>query len=149
MTDSEVVLPMFTTVVKKPHDVYMGRKFRKFKGGYWGNPFKDEDWAANYETLFKLRLRHDPEFALRTLGLRGLHCACFCQPNPCHVDIVARWVNEQPLEDCMAAFAELERLGLDRRSSEGQALMPWFNQTVPELDKHYGYKLASMPPALG
>lgn len=137
---ADVVLPMLVTITKLPHDAYMGRS-RRFtktnKGGYWGNPFQDEEWAANFSAMFQIRLLHDEEFLMRTLALRGLSCACFCKPNPCHADIIATWVNAQPLVDCMAAIQELERLKLDRRNSEGKPLLAWFNSVQPELAKIY------------
>ena len=71
---------------REPYDVYIGRPSK------WGNPFvigKDgtreqvirryEHWLSTNTALMKQL----PELRGKTLG-------CWCAPNPCHGDVLAR-----------------------------------------------------------
>jgi len=90
-----------TTVVNMQQDdfdVYIGRKGRGW-GGYFGNPFRRTpreppgDTLVRFERYFLERVESDQEFRARVLGLAGKRLGCFCKPNPCHGDAIARWVN--------------------------------------------------------
>jgi len=74
-------------------DVYIGRP------GPWGNPFSwkpgtlarflvpKEECLARYEAW----LRSQPELVAKARReLRGKVLGCWCAPNPCHGDILAR-----------------------------------------------------------
>ena len=91
-------------------DVYVGRAGRGYDG-FFGNPVRigaeclecgvvhesGGDTLPCFEIYFKRRLRSDPEFKRRVLGLRGKRLGCFCVPRPCHSEIMARWIDNQPL----------------------------------------------------
>lgn len=87
----------------EPFDVYGGRAGNGYDG-WLGNPFRlrrEEDRLKILELhrrWFHGRLVRDPEFRRRVLALRGKRVGCHCRPKPCHLDIVAEWVNSQPEE---------------------------------------------------
>lgn len=92
---------MVTTVVNlrgNKYDVYIGRKGRGWSG-YFGNPHrrkhgeKPGQTLARFEAYFLDRIEKDAEFTSRVLGLAGKRLGCFCKPNPCHGDVIAKWVN--------------------------------------------------------
>jgi hypothetical protein len=120
--------PAVVVTVYEEHDVYVGRAFRSRKGGYWGNPFKGEGSIPAFEEVFLKRLKGDSTFKVRTLALRGLRLACYCAPDDCHGDVIAAWVNKQPLKECRAAAAKLGKL---RSSAEGKTTRQW-------LTEHFG-----------
>lgn len=73
------------------YDVYIGRPT------VWGNPFvlgKDGDRnevIAKYEDWVRAR----PDFmAFVKRELRGKVLGCWCSPDPCHGDVLARIANE-------------------------------------------------------
>lgn len=79
---------MATTVVNRHHgdtyDVYIGR------GSIWGNPFPvtqggREHVIRSYEDY----LRGKPELLASLGDLHGKTLGCFCEPLPCHGDILA------------------------------------------------------------
>ena len=84
---------MTTTVVnkyKEPYEVYIGR------GSKWGNPFvigKDgnrDDVCDKYEAYIlsnQTLLDALPE-------LKGKKLGCFCKPQRCHGDILAKLADE-------------------------------------------------------
>ena len=91
-----------TTVVhckKQPYDVYIGRP------GKWGNPFSHlprsaaevkvdsrEEAIACYEEW----LRQNPEvLAEARRELRGKVLGCWCHPQACHGDVLARLVDDE------------------------------------------------------
>jgi Domain of unknown function (DUF4326) len=39
-------------------------------------------------------LNKDPEFKRRILALKGKRLGCFCQPEACHGDVIADWLNK-------------------------------------------------------
>lgn len=74
---------------KDPHQVYIGRPSK------WGNPFvigKDGDRAvviAKYEAWVKTQ----PALMAALPELKGKTLGCFCAPQPCHGDVLARLAN--------------------------------------------------------
>jgi hypothetical protein len=83
-----------TTVVhckRNKHDVYIGRPSK------WGNPYEigrdgnREEVIAKYEKW----LMTQPEL-LKDIkrDLKGKVLGCWCSPNACHGDILARIANE-------------------------------------------------------
>lgn len=78
--------PLVVHCKRSPHDLYIGRPSK------WGNPFQigsDGDRAqviARYERWLDTQpelLEALPELAGKTLG-------CWCAPQPCHGDVLAR-----------------------------------------------------------
>jgi hypothetical protein len=90
---------------KEPYDVYIGRA-GKGQGGYFGNPFRVPhgvprhrilDILVEYREWFLERVEREPVFRARVLALRGKRLGCFCKPGPCHGDVIAKWIDEQPV----------------------------------------------------
>jgi hypothetical protein len=83
---------------KEPYDVYIGRP------GPWGNPFSHKDnTLAQYrvtsveEAIKKHEdwIRSQPELVERVkFFLKGKVLGCWCSPNACHGDVLARIANE-------------------------------------------------------
>jgi hypothetical protein len=78
-------------------DVYIGR------GSPWGNPFAIShsgegpdraDVIDKYKDYFYEKIESDPVFRRGILGLRGLRLACFCKPEACHGDVIAKYLDE-------------------------------------------------------
>lgn len=99
--------PWPTTVVnlhREPYDVYIGRAGHGHDG-YFGNPFRicpavpRDKVLARFHAYFLERLAEDPEFRRRVLELRGKRLGCFCKPLACHGDVIAAWLDSQPVED--------------------------------------------------
>lgn len=84
----------------EPYDVYGGRAGSGYDG-WLGNPFRlyREEDRPNvlelYRKYFYARIKRDREFRRRVLALKNKRVACFCAPKPCHLDVVAEWVNAQ------------------------------------------------------
>lgn len=86
---------------------YIGRAGHG-QNGYFGNPIRlgahcpicgeyhqrPGDTLVCYEIYFQRRLETDPDFKRRVLELRGKKLGCFCKPNPCHGDVIAKYLNE-------------------------------------------------------
>ena len=75
----------------KPHDVYIGR------GGPWGNPYiigthgtRAEVIAQYRAHLWKRIQRERAALILALAKLDGATLGCYCAPQPCHGDVLAR-----------------------------------------------------------
>jgi hypothetical protein len=83
------------------YEVYIGRR-GKGQDGYFGNPFhlkSSEQRGATierYKKYFYSRLETDSEFKRRVHELKGKTLGCFCKPYPCHGDVIAEYLNNQP-----------------------------------------------------
>ena len=84
---------MTTRVVhckREKHDVYIGRPSK------WGNPFaigKDgtrDEVIAKYEAW----IREQPALMASLPELRGKVLGCWCAPQACHGDVLARLAEE-------------------------------------------------------
>jgi hypothetical protein len=79
----------------QPHDVYVGRPSK------WGNPFKiGRDAAGAYWSrddviqLYASWVQQEiADGRLDVEELRGKRLACWCAPQPCHGDVLARLAN--------------------------------------------------------
>lgn len=74
----------------KPFDLYIGRPSK------WGNPFvigpdgTRADVIARYEEWIKTQ----PDLMAALPELQGKTLACWCAPQACHGDVLARLVDE-------------------------------------------------------
>lgn len=101
-----------TTVVNVRHDecdVYIGRACHGRKGSPFGNPFRGPNAVSAYKVWFEEKVNNDPTFRQAALALRGQTLGCWCaepgepltaadKPFVCHGQVVADWVDKQPLE---------------------------------------------------
>lgn len=73
-------------------DVYIGRP------SPWGNPFTIGRDGTRAEVISKYGhwLRAQPVLLKKVAGLRGLTLGCWCNPLPCHGDILARLAEGAP-----------------------------------------------------
>ncbi len=79
---------------RKPYDVYIGRGRDPKTGvrGPWGNPFaigRDGDRAEVIER-YERYLLESPDLLARLRELKGKTLGCWCAPQPCHGDVLAR-----------------------------------------------------------
>ena len=90
---------MLTRIVhlkKESYDVYIGRPSK------WGNPyshkegtlaeFKVANRAEALEKFEKYLLENETLFN-SLIELKGKTLGCWCKPNKCHGDILAKWSN--------------------------------------------------------
>ena len=81
---------MKTTVVnlKAEHDTRMDGTFK--------NPFASgsrETNISNFRRYFFQRMELDKAFREKVMALKGKRLGCFCPPLPCHVDVIADFLN--------------------------------------------------------
>lgn len=69
--------------------------------GYFGNPFfamenttgkEREGVIAAYRHDFNTKMKRDPEFKRRILGLKGKTLGCQCTPRACHGDVIVSYL---------------------------------------------------------
>jgi hypothetical protein len=94
---------MKTTVVhfkKEPYDVYIGRPSK------WGNPFSHKPGTlAEFRVRdrkeaiqkFEEYLLNNEELMNDLHELKGKVLGCWCKPQGCHGDVLARYANAQGL----------------------------------------------------
>lgn len=103
---------MPATVVHCLHsdfDVYVGRRMEGLVWTYdapWGNPFARK---PRHEAIaaYEVWLRTQPQLLRRLPSLRDQRLGCWCAPQPCHGDVLAKLVNsldEGDLARLMRAF---------------------------------------------
>lgn len=84
----------------EPYDVYIGRP------GPWGNPYSHKPSNVQGTVIvssvteaimkFEQYARSDQEFVARIKReLKGKVLGCFCKPQPCHGDVLAK-IAEEP-----------------------------------------------------
>lgn len=80
------------------YDVYIGRAGQG-RAGYFGNPYRigidgtREEVLSKYREYFIKRVREDRDFYIRIMELKGQRLGCFCKPDACHGDIIARYID--------------------------------------------------------
>lgn len=88
-----------------PNNVYIGRQITILvnkvpylcQGSQFCNPYKLYNYDRvkrcldQYEEHLREQL-NDPEFVVEFLKLRGKNLGCWCKPNPCHGDIILRYL---------------------------------------------------------
>lgn len=88
---------------KEKYDVYCGR------GSIFGNPYTHlpiektkaqfqvktiEEAIQKYREYFYNKIENDSDFLDAVLRLKDKKLGCYCAPNPCHVDIIAEFLNK-------------------------------------------------------
>lgn len=64
----------------------------------FGNPFRigpdgdREQVICLYQSWLQEKVRIDPAFRKALLKLRGKKLGCWCAPQPCHGDVIVRWL---------------------------------------------------------
>jgi uncharacterized protein DUF4326 len=100
-----------TTVINiassEPYDVYIGRRQWRgknlFEAPPWANYFSVKKWGREEAIRrYEDKLRGTPELLARLPELRGKTLACWCKPQDCHGDVLARLA-----EDLGVDLAEL------------------------------------------
>jgi hypothetical protein len=81
-----------TTVVhckKEPYDIYIGRPSK------WGNPFKITKTCTRKEVIEKYEkyLLNNIDLLASLDELQGKRLGCWCKPNVCHGDVLAKYAN--------------------------------------------------------
>lgn len=73
-----------------PAEVYIGRPSK------WGNPFVIGRDGNRAEVIRKFEAYLDtrPDLLAALPELRGKTLGCYCAPNPCHGDVLARRAND-------------------------------------------------------
>lgn len=86
---------MRTTVVnikRETYDVFIGRP------SIFGNPYiidRDgtrEEVIELYRKYFLVRVARDEQFRGRVLILKGKRLGCYCEPLPCHGDVIVEYL---------------------------------------------------------
>lgn len=75
---------------KAPFDIYIGRP------SLWGNPFtigRDGD-RAEVIRKYEAWIRAQPQLLAQVHTLRGKVLGCWCSPQACHGDVLARLARE-------------------------------------------------------
>ena len=126
-----------TTVINlnncKMYDVFCGRptknmkeykeKFGKF--GEWGNPFFVSEDGDRLTVIYKYTymILNDKEKLIKIPSLRGKVLACYCIPEPCHVQVLAYLANNA--KTMVDAYA-------NRRSVD---------EIIKEIFNYYGWEI--------
>jgi hypothetical protein len=75
---------------KEKYDVYIGRPSK------WGNPFTIGKDGTREEVIkkYEIWIRTQPNLLKDLHELKDKILGCWCKPNNCHGDILARMINE-------------------------------------------------------
>jgi hypothetical protein len=102
---------MKTTVVNKRSPGFKPNANQRYigRGSPWGNPFThlplgrtkaqfqvatEEESMVRYETWVREKLAEDPQLRRKLLVLDGHEPVCYCNPRPCHGDILIKLIEE-------------------------------------------------------
>jgi hypothetical protein len=79
-------------------DVYIGRAMPRYglARSPWANPFAMTRGATREQCIngFATWIVRRPELMARLGELRGKVLGCWCKPNPCHGDVLARLADD-------------------------------------------------------
>lgn len=111
MAQIAVMTPGPTLVVNKRRSEY-DVDITRGTGLNHGNPFNVKRYGRRicielFQKWFLDKVAADPIFRRNKLALRGLTLGCVCDPLDCHGHVIAKWVDEQPIEDWRAAMCDL------------------------------------------
>jgi hypothetical protein len=81
--------PLVVHCKRSRYDVYVGRPSK------WGNPFHvgRDGTRAHVIERYERWLLDQPELVAALDELRGKTLGCWCAPQPCHADVLARHAN--------------------------------------------------------
>jgi hypothetical protein len=88
---------------KEEYDVYIGRAGHG-QEGYFGNPFTSgtrTEKIENFKRYAINRVDKDPEYREKVKSLYGKRLGCFCKPEACHGDVLAKLAHILNLEDTL------------------------------------------------
>lgn len=90
---------MATTVVhckREAFDVYIGRAWSSFGRSMWANPFHIGKDGSRAEVIAKYEawLRSRPHDMNMLYVLKDKKLGCWCKPEACHGDVLARLTDE-------------------------------------------------------
>jgi hypothetical protein len=77
--------------------VYIGRSMpARGLRSRWGNPFRLDETMSREEAIeaYEEYLREQPRLLARVAALRGKTLVCWCKPEPCHGDVLARLADQ-------------------------------------------------------
>lgn len=89
---------------KNPNDVYIDRfhrssKYGVFQESKWHNPFNLREWSGltrdSITGMYKTHIHSRPELIASLHELKGKRLGCWCKPESCHGDILAKLSNEE------------------------------------------------------
>lgn len=91
LMESVMPHPLVTHVRQRRGQIYIGRP------SIWGNPFKIGRDGTREEVIVKYEawLKTQPDLMAKLPSLKGKLLACFCAPQPCHGDVLARLANQE------------------------------------------------------
>jgi hypothetical protein len=74
----------------EPYDVFVGRPSK------WGNPYREGRDGSREEVINKYEafVRSRPDLLASLPELRGKRLGCWCWPQKCHADVLARMAEE-------------------------------------------------------
>jgi hypothetical protein len=81
--------PLVVHCKRKKFDIYIGRPSK------WGNPFKIGNDGNREEVIKKYEqwIKQQPDLLKLIPTLKGKILGCYCAPNECHGDILAKMAN--------------------------------------------------------
>lgn len=134
------------------HDVYIGRQRRGSKLFDWGNPFvigRDGDRQevlTRYEAWLKTQMKTGAISLEQVASLHGKTLGCWCKPEPCHGDILARaakWAFNYLLKrDVETAEAKFEQQQREENAAEDA-----LNEYQASQQTRLQERLHASPPA--
>ncbi len=87
-----------------PSFVYIGRPDSRIDTdvpggtGFFGNPFRSgsrEENIERFKEYFDHQVGVDSQFRFMVSWLRGKNLVCWCSPQPCHGDVIKRYLDER------------------------------------------------------
>lgn len=102
LSEREYPKTSVVNVKKEDFDVYIGRASPGYLASPFCNPFKlgadgtREQVLAKFEEYFVKKLAGDPSLNLSFALLKGSRLGCWCKPQACHGDILARLLDGAP-----------------------------------------------------
>jgi Domain of unknown function (DUF4326) len=99
MKQRSAVTPRVVHCRREPYDVYIGRAVPSYglRASKWANPFRIDRDGTREEVIAKYErwLRSRPELIAALPELRGRVLGCWCAPEGCHGDVLARLANDE------------------------------------------------------
>ena len=90
--NAPTVVNVRTAAGRAAMTLYIGRATRQYAGSVWANPYRigpDGDRAAVI-AAYEQFVRSRPDLLARLPALTGQRLGCWCAPEPCHGEVLAR-----------------------------------------------------------